>query len=232
MLSQGEFEFEFEIEIESNRVTQKHNSHFYVPLFIDLYHNSTQIGTLQIHLASKTKEILLPPHVSTFLLRTSKNIPAILKQNSPELLFSSIPFDTLSTDTLIRELRSRYYLLRNGEDSVSTFLQFITRLMGFLDASQDYPVIIITQLLSILKELRLTLRENLSLLPRFDEWIRRLFSSYRDSLLQNNWNTMDSLQKSAGKSTLFFLLWVHDSATESFIDRRFGGKSIEFLELG
>ena len=155
MLSQGEFECEIEIEfeIESNRVTQKHNSHFYVPLFIDLYHNSTQIGTLQIHLASKTKEILLPPHVSTFLLRTSKNIPAILKQNSPELLFSSIPFDTLSTDTLIRELRSRYYLLRNGEDSVSTFLQFITRLMGFLDASQDYPVIIITQLLSILKEL-------------------------------------------------------------------------------
>ena len=224
MLSQSEF--------ESNRETQKHNSHFYVPLFIDLYHNSTQIGTLQVNFATKTKEILLPPHVSTFLLRTSKNIPAILKQNSPEWLFSSIPFEPLSNDTLIRELRSRFYLLRNGEDSVSTFLQFITRLMAFFDSSQQYPVIIITQLLSILKELRLTLRENLSLLPRFDEWIRRLFSSYRDSLLQNNWNAMDSLQKSAGKSTLFFLLWVHDSTTESFIDRRFGGKSIEFLELG
>lgn len=223
MLSQNEF--------DPNRVTQKHNSHFYVPLFIDLYHNATQIGTLQVFLASRTKEVLLPSNVSTFLLRASKNIPAILKQNPPELLLS-IPFETLSIDTLVRELRSRFYLLRNGEESVSTFLQFLKRLMEYFDASRNYSVLITTQLISILKELRLTLREDLALLPRFDEWIRRLLSPYRDFLLEADWEAMDSLQRSAGKDTLFFILWIHDSSVEAFIDRQFGEKSIEILEFG
>lgn len=221
---------ELELELKSNRMTQKHNSHFFIPLFIDLYHNSTQIGTLQINLATITKEVYIPSNVTSIFIRTSKNIPAIIKQSSPDLLLS-IPFERLSIETLLRELRSRYYLLRNREESVSTFLPFIAQLMEYYDSCFHYPAIIVTQLLSILKELRMALRENLSLLPRLDEWIQRLFSHYRDHLLQTTWKSMDSLQKSAGKNTLFFLLWVHDPTVETFIDRKFGEKTIEFVEL-
>ena len=182
-----------------------------------------------MYLMTATKEVYLPDNITSVLLRVSPTIPAILKQSSSERI-SSIPLEYLSTDTIVSELRSRFYLLRNGEESISTFLPFLLHVIRYYDSCHYYPPTILTQLLSILQDLRIALRNTPSMLPRLHQWMIDALSHLRDSLLLESWEERSSLDRYSGKNILLFLLTIHDKRIEDFINTRFEGKSIDSLE--
>ena len=196
---------------------------------MDLYDHSELKESISVYLMTATKEVYLPDNITSVLLRVSPTIPAILKQSSSELI-SSIPLEYLSTDTIVSELRSRFYLLRNGEESISTFLPFLLHVIRYYDSCQYYPPTILTQLLSILQDLRIALRNTPSMLPRLHQWMIDALSHLRDSLLLESWEERSSLDRYSGKNILLFLLTIHDKRIEDFINTRFEGKSIDSLE--
>ena len=87
-------------------------SHFAISLTLKLIRTDSNEQTLSVSFNHPTKTITLPPNVTSFVIHLSPYLPAVIRQ------LSTVSLHQMDSEAIVRELRSRFFLLKNGEGSV------------------------------------------------------------------------------------------------------------------